>query len=369
MRIAIDCRLWSYKRAEEFFFGAAVVPALLDLKENHHYYLIFDAAPSFPFTYQNVTLLVLKPAATSATSRPFWYDFRLPSLLLEHKIDLFLGLAGYISLRSSVTQILLLHDVLSGQKLPDFTGWSSIWYKRRLPAMLAKAARSMVPAISSANIFFKNIIPADFSVLPGCTIWPSSFNHNDVDSRKVKTEITGGPEFLLCAAGWQSMKEALDLLLAFSAFKKRQQTGMKLLLYGEAPKEKEWIEKLRTYRYHNDVIVRDKNLSSEDFYPILCASYGLLHLSATPKPALIQQALTLGVPVISRPLLPVREIAGDAILYITDAPGETLAQQMMQLYKDEKLRASIISKGKTIAREWEPGYVAEMLLKICLACH
>lgn len=367
MRIAIDCRLFADPLAEELFFGAAILPALLELPGAHHFLLVFDRAPTADWSrYANATVLVLKPKAETAATRALWYDLRLPNLLATHKADIFLGAAGYLSLRSTMKQIILLHDALSGKKSPGFTGWSGSWYKRRLPAMLEKSDCCLIPATALLKPLHKKPGAGTCHILPSFPLWPRGFSPENVDREGVKGLHADGVEYFFCMEGWQSLEDALALLLAFSAFKKRQQTGMKLLLHGMPPREKAWQEKLQTFRYREDVVLINERTDPKQLYEVFCSAYGLIHLPKEPQLGTLQQAMAADVPVITAPKSAIKEMAGDAVFYCTDAPGESLAHHMMRLYKDERLRADLIAKGKQKAAAWEPSGIASKLLGICL---
>lgn len=368
MRIAIDCRILDFKGAEDHFLGAAIMPYLLLAGSEHHFFLVFDQSPPPAFKgADNVTILVLKPMADNAAARALWYDLRLPALLSGHKIDLFLGTAGYISLRSPVKQVLLLHDALSGEWAPAATGWPGSWYRRRLPSMLEKACF----VISGTGAQLHEILPeaktGKTTVIPASACFAMGLLPDESRREEIKGLIADGAEFLLCREGWQTIDDGIELLLAFSTFKKRQHTGMKLVLMGQPPAEKAWEEKLGTFRYREDVIVMPTPVSFSRQNEILCAAYALIHLPAGAKLSLVQSAFYCRVPVITWPLPAIREIAGDAALYCTDSPGETVAQNMMRIYKDEKMRLVLIEKGRTIAGEWDPETVARKILACCIA--
>lgn len=363
MRIAIDCRILDFKGAEENFFGAAVMPYILADGNEHQFFLVFDQAPPASFKVAgNATVLVLKPMADNAAARALWYDLRLPALLSGHKIDLFLGTAGYISLRSPVKQVLLLHDALSGEWAPPATGWPGSWYRRRLPSMLEKASCIISGTHAQLHEIFPSVNTGKTGIIPASACFTMGSLPGEAQREETKNRIAGGCEYLFCREGWQTIDDGIELLLAFSAFKKRQHTEMKLVLMGQPPAEKSWEEKLGTFRYREDVVLLPPAATLWEQNEVLSAAYALIHLPATPKLSVIQSAFYCGVPVITWPLPAIREIAGDAVLYCTDAPGETVAQNMMRIYKDEKMRSILIEKAKTIAAEWEPGKVARKIL-------
>jgi hypothetical protein len=368
MRIAIDCRLWDFKGAEQYFFGAAILPHLLQANSEHQYFLVFDQTPPARLrALKDITLLVLKPQADSAATRALWYDLRLPALLSGHKIDLFLGAAGYISLRSPVKQVLLLHDALGGEWAPSATGWPGSWFRRRLPAMMEKAALVITGTRAQISELLPVATPKKSAVIPACNGLVVELHQDDAAMEETRQKVAGGTAYLLCREGWETLDDGIELLLAFSAFKKRQQTGMKLVLLGTPPAEKVWEEKLSTFRYREDVVVLKTPASNEELIKILCSAYALIHLPAVARLTYLQAAFQCGIPVITWPLPTIVELAGDAALYCTDTPGETVAQNMMRIYKEENMRAGLIKKGLEYSALWNPKKVAQHLLDACNA--
>jgi glycosyltransferase involved in cell wall biosynthesis len=368
MRIAIDCRLWNFKGASTYFLGSAILPHLLQASSAHQYFLVFDQAPPANLrVMKEITLLVLKPKANSAATRALWYDLRLPAILSGHKIDLFVGAAGYISLRSPVKQVLLLHDALSGERASAATGWPGSWFRRRLPAMIEKASLVITGTRAQINEILPVAKPKQTAVIPACNSFSIETLPNEAARAETLDKFTNGIAYLLCREGWETLDDGIELLMAFSAFKKRQQTGMKLLLLGTPPPEKVWAEKLNTFRYREDVVVMCAPDSNEELSKLLCSAYALIHLPAAAKLIYLQAAFHCGVPVITWPLPSIMELAGDAALYCTDAPGETVAQNMMRIYKDENMRAGLIKKGMEYASLWKPQIVAQQLLEACTA--
>ncbi len=367
MRIAIDCRIWNLNGAGELFQAIPFVRTMLSLSSEHSYFLVFDQNPAAEWKgFSNAQCLVLKPSAHTAATRAVWYDLRLPALLSGHQIDLFIGSAGYISLRTPIRQVLMLHDVLSGVKAPAATGWQSNWYPRRMEAMLEKAflrvasspaqVQSLLP--SGTKYPFQYIPFSPFALAIPCT--------SEARKEEIKQQLTGGIEFFVCLEGWQTLDDAVELLLAFSAFKKRMQSGMKLLLIGEGPSEREWNDKLETFRYREDVILQAECSGNMDSGSIIAAAWALIHLPSGPYFQAIQLALCVGTPVITWPHEVIREMAGEAVCYCTDMPGESLAQNLMRMYKDEKMRSEWIRLGFEKARLWNMEDASKSLLQAAL---
>ena len=68
----------------------------------------------------------------------------------------------------------------------------------------------------------------------------------------------------------------------------------------------------------------------------------------------IVEAQTIGVPVITSQHDPMRHVAGDGALFCNPGDPESIRKQMMALVHDKELRDTLIEKGKTNARRFNP---------------
>jgi glycosyltransferase involved in cell wall biosynthesis len=162
----------------------------------------------------------------------------------------------------------------------------------------------------------------------------------------------------------------MNLLKAFSAFKKRQQTNMKLILTGRlAWKYGSFTESMKTYKYRNDVIMTGY-VQEEELVKITGAAYGLIYPSLFEGFGVpVLEAMQCDVPVITSAASPMQEIAKDAALYADANSFTDIADKMMLLYKDENLRKQLIEKGRQTARQYSWDKTADLLwasiLKAC----
>jgi glycosyltransferase involved in cell wall biosynthesis len=138
----------------------------------------------------------------------------------------------------------------------------------------------------------------------------------------------------------------MHLLKAFSIFKKKQHSQMKLLIVGrQAWDYEELLEKLKTYRYRNDVILTGY-VPEEKLVQITAAAYALVYPSYWEGFALpMLEAMQSGTPVLASQTSAMPETGQDAALYADPASPESIAAQLLVLYKDEKLRNRLIQTG------------------------
>ena len=75
----------------------------------------------------------------------------------------------------------------------------------------------------------------------------------------------------------------------------------------------------------------------------------------------VLEAMRCEVPVITSRDSAMQEIAGDAALYADPESFHELAEQMMLLYKDERLRQQLIQKGKSLEANYTWDRTAKLL--------
>ncbi|WP_143019711.1 glycosyltransferase [Niabella drilacis] len=161
-----------------------------------------------------------------------------------------------------------------------------------------------------------------------------------------KDRVTAGREFFICADTHWSREQLLTLLRAFSRFKKMQQSGWKLLLTQRGRHPGPWFsgafDVLDTYKYRDDVILFEGS-GLQDYAAAVGAAYAAITFQQDEGfPAVAGEALACQIPLIaaatgSKPLHP--------DIFLFDAAEEaSLAQQLMELYKNEALRQQFIQR-------------------------
>lgn len=336
----------------------------------HEFIFIFDRPYDKRLVFgENVTPVIVGPAARHPLLWKFWYDVKVPAVLRKYKADVFVSCDGFCSLSTKVPQCLAVHD-LAFLHHPSFIKRSHLlFYKKYTPKFLAKAK-----AIATVSEFSKKDITAQYRTDKVDVVFSAAKEIfqpiSEEDKTAVKNKYTYGKEYFVYAGAIHPRKNLMNLLKAFSVFKKRQQTNMKLVLAGRlAWKYESFTESLKTYKYREDVVMTGY-VPEEELVKIIGAAYGMIYpslLEGFGVPVL--EAMRCDVPVITSDNSSMSEIAGDAALY-ADANNHTdIAEKMMLLYKDEKLRRELIEKGRQITNKYSWDRTAELLwqciLKTC----
>ena len=127
---------------------------------------------------------------------------------------------------------------------------------------------------------------------------------------------------------------------------------MKLVLVGRlAWKFESFRESLKSYKYRADVVMTGY-ITDEELARLTASAYGGVYLSLFEGFGVpVLEAMKSGVPVITSAASAMEEISKGAALYADPGNYTQIAEKMMLLYKDEKVRNELIQKGKAVA-EW-----------------
>lgn len=365
MRIAVNTRflLNEYLEGYGYFIYETFRRITIDHPE-HAFIFIFDRPFDQRFVFgKNVMAVISGPPARHPLLWKFWYDIKIPSVLRKYKADVFVSCDGSCSLTTKIPQCLVVHD-LSFLHDPSFFKRSHfIYYKKNTPKFLKKAR-----SVATVSEFSKNDMLAHYKIeshkIDVVSSAAKTIFHpaNEEEKTAVKDKYTEGREYFVYAGAIHPRKNLMNLLKAFSVFKKRQQTNMKLILTGRlAWKYESFVKSLETYKYRNDVVMTGY-VPEDELVKIIGAAYGLVYPSlwegfGVPVP----EAMQCDVPVITSSGSSMQEIAKDAALYADPTSYTDIADKMMQLYKDENLRKQLIEKGRQVVKQYNWDHTADLL--------
>lgn len=315
----------------------------------HQFYFLFDRPFDQRFIYAaNIHPVIIKPQARFPLAWDIWYNWMLPVFLRKIKADVFVSPDGFCSLRTKVPQLLVLHD-LAFHHHPEFISKSHVSYYQKNTGKFLKKSKviATVSEYSKRDIIEQyKIDPAKIHVTYNA---PSSlFQQLPYEEKEqVKEKYSAGCEYFIYAGSIHPRKNPINLLKAFSRFKKRQQSNMKLIFAGRlAWKTDEFTKLLSTFRFRNDVILTGY-LEKNELAKLVASAYALVYPSffeGFGVPPL--EALQCGVPAIVSNNSALPEIGGDAYLYIDPENPDDIAEKLMLIYKDEVLRSRLIENGK-----------------------
>jgi glycosyltransferase involved in cell wall biosynthesis len=370
MKIAVNTRFLLNDYLEGYgYFIYETFKRITRNNPEHEFIFIFDRPFNKRFIFSsNVKPVVTGPPARHPLLWKIWYDLKVPSVLRKYNADVFVSCDGFCSLSTKVPQCLAVHD-LSFLHYPAFIKRSHLLFYKRYTAKFLNKAKSIatVSEFSKQDIIFHYKISGDkIDVVPNAAkeIFQPS---NNEEKQITKERYTKGKEYFVYAGAIHPRKNLITLLKAFSVFKKRQQTNMKLVLAGRlAWKYESFTKSLKTYKYRNDIVMTGY-LGEEELVKIIGSAYALVYPSLFEGFGVpLLEAMRCEIPVITSAGSSMQEIAEDAALF-TDANNyNDIADKMMQIYKDENLRNGLIQKGKYIVQQYSWDKTAELFWQTIL---
>jgi glycosyltransferase involved in cell wall biosynthesis len=356
MRIAVNTRFLQKNKLEGYGYYIHELMQRITINHQEHQFLfLFDREFDDSFIYNtNITAKAIGPKARHPLSFRYWYDVQFTRASKKFKADVILSLDGFCSLTSKIPQILAVHD-LAYLHYPDFIPWYHLWFYKLYQKKFLQKAKHIV----TVSEFSKQDIISNFKIpAEKITVVPNGIRNNFKtlsyeQKDNIKNEHTLGNEYFLAVGGIHPRKNILQLLKAFSQFKKWQQSNMKLVIAGRLAWQYEtFIEKLTSYKYRNDVVLTGY-INDNTLAELMGSAYALVYPSLFEGFGVpIIEAMQSGTPVITSNTSSMPEVGGDAALYANTNDVDDLAKQMMLLYKDEKLRNNLIEKGLIRAKQF-----------------
>jgi len=336
----------------------------------HEFVFIFDRPYDERFLFsKNVKAVVAGPPARHPLLWKLWYDVRIPSLLKKYKADIFVSCDGFCSLATKVPQCLVVHDLAFLHYPQAIKKTQLLFYKRYTPKFLTKAhSIATVSEFSKQDIVSSYKMAADKIDVVFNGVKEIFQPITEEEKTTTKKRYTDGKEYFVYAGSIHPRKNLVTLLKAFSVFKKRQQTNMKLVLAGRlAWKYESFAKNLESYKYRSDVVMTGY-VEEAELVNIIGAAYGMVYPSLFEGFGVpVLEAMKCEVPVITSVNSSMQEIAKNAALYAAADNHTDIGDKMMLLYKDENKRKKLIEKGRDVVQQytWDKtaGLLWECILK------
>jgi glycosyltransferase involved in cell wall biosynthesis len=330
----------------------------------HHFIFLCERQNTGLFAFgNNVKTEVIKHHIANPLLWKYWYDVRVPIILRKYKADVLITTSGFCSLTAKVPQCMIIQDLAFLHSPSFFTKTKHLFYKRYTGKFIEKAKR-----IVTFSAFSKLDIVNSYGITD--TKIDTVYNGvneifkpvNEAIKKEIKEKYTGGKDFFLYSGAIHPSKNLTNLLKAFSIFKKRQQSNMKLLLCSKLTSGyKSFTQSLHTYKYRAAVVLL-QNTGETEMAKLTASAYALVYpVYFDSFSAPVMEAMQCKVPVITSVNSPMQEITGDAALYADPGNYNAIAEQLIRLYKDENSRNELINKGEIVVRQYNWDKTADLL--------
>ncbi len=273
MKIAIDTRFTENHHHEGFAYFLGEVLKILVMKNPHHEYIFICDKPCFSQKDfdENVIVVINRKAGIR-----LWENIKTNYHLNKFNPDIFISCNGSGTTSSQAPHCLVINDL-------SFLYSSSFIKKvfsRQINRMTRINLRKARTIVTFSGLVKKDIISQfgvkeeEIMVLP--FMLKGNFHPlNENEKQEVKYKYTRGKNYFAYTGPIHPEKNIINLLKAFSIFKKRQKSDWNLLLAGSTAKSsKKFTKSLSVYKYREDVIITD--CSEEEIIKITGSAYALI---------------------------------------------------------------------------------------------
>lgn len=290
---------------------------------------------------------MVRRALPGRVGQRHWYDRQLPRLAKRQRVDR-VWLTGGIAGPAGGLEVPVCLWMPERANPDEWIGPrnGNMVYRSRLKASLALAGE-VICYSERDRIWLEGIGAGGKEKIRVCTVaaGESAGVMPDAAREKVKAEHTQGKEYFLADLSGCGEEDAMNLLKAFSLFKRRQQSGMRLVLAGRMKATGEIAERLKTYKYRQDVDWAADAGNTERLGLAGAAYAVILPVEGNSLGTTLLDRWKTGVPVIAVNGGIFEDMAQGAVLAVAPGDPTSLAGQLMRIYKEEDLRRELIGKG------------------------
>lgn len=309
---------------------------------------LFDRPFDDEFIFSsNITPVVVPPPARHPVLWYLWCEWALPVTFKKYKPDVFVATDGFLSLRSGVRSLSVMHDIHFMHQPQDLPFFNRKFYTHYFPKYAAKANRIVTVSKFTASDVIKTYGVSEDKIDVVYNGASDGFVPvSDEAKQNIRQKFADGNPYFLFIGAIHQRKNITMLLRAFDVFKKKASSPVKLIFAGN---KRWWTAEmenvLQAMQFKSDVIFTGR-IPDQDLYDITAGALAVTYISSFEGFGIpIVEGMKAGVPVMTSNITSMPEIAGNAAYLVDPFSLESVSNGLMELANNEALRTSLIAKG------------------------
>lgn len=349
------------------WFTFEVVKRIVTEHPEHEFVFFFDRPFDEKFVFaKNVTPIVLKPQARHPILFKIWFNRSVTKALKKHNIDLFFSPDGYLSLKTDVPQVGVIHD-LNFEHYPEDLPKGALRYLKKYFPLFAKKAKHIITVSNySKEDICKTYGIAESKVTVAHNGASDLFVPLSIEQKtKVKSDITSGKDYFVFVGALHARKNVQRLFEAFDIHKTASKSKTKLVIVGEKLWNDKKLEKSFSKMKHQSDVIFTGHLPIEKLTEVVGAAKALVFPSYFEGFGIpLVEAMKAETAVICGDRTSLPEVVENAGLLIDPFSARSIADGLAIIDNEEKYRQELISKGTERAKHFSWDFTAEKIWKV-----
>ncbi|MEX2483852.1 MAG: glycosyltransferase family 1 protein, partial [Brumimicrobium sp.] len=346
MKIAVNTRFLLSHKMEGFgWYTYETISRIVKNHPEHEFVFFFDRPFDKKFVFaENVAPVVLSPPARHPVLFKIWFDFSVTKALKKYKCDAFISPDGYLSLKTSVPQLAVIHDLNFEHHPEDIPKGALKYLKKNFPKFAHKAKR-----ICTVSNYSKEDIVKTYGVSPDKIDVAYNGVSNvfkpllESEKSNVRSTFTDGKPYLLFVGAIHKRKNLQRLISAFERLKKETDFAHQLVIVGEPLWDSQQVQIPKGLR---PSIQFTGHLSLEKLAELMAAAEIFTFVSYFEGFGIpLVEAMQSGTPILSGNLTALPEVGDDAVQYCNPIDVDDIYRQLHLLITDKKLQEELKAKG------------------------
>ncbi|MEZ4937458.1 MAG: glycosyltransferase family 1 protein [Crocinitomicaceae bacterium] len=367
LRIGINTRFLLADKMEGFgWYTFEVTKRMVLAHPEVEFYFFFDRKfdPKFVFA-QNVKPIVLHPQARHPILFKIWFNHSITKAIKKYKIDLFFSPDGYLSLKTKIPQIGVIHD-LNFEHFPnDLPKRDSAYLRKYFPKFAHKAAQ-----IVTVSEFSKKDIIQQYQIDPSkITVAYNGINPNfhiidEAEKSATRANYCNGNEFILFVGSIHPRKNLKRLLQAFDQYKTKSESTTQLLIVGDRYWWTNDLQRIFQSLRYKEHIHFTGHLDQAALIRVTGSAKFMAYLSYFEGFGLpVGESMQARVPVLASNQTSIPEVGGNAVHYSDPFSIQSIVEGIQKLDTEEEYRTELIHKGIIQARKFSWDHTSEIVWK------
>lgn len=335
MNIAVNTKNFSKKNNSNNYIEEVLI-AFVQQNSRHQFIFLTD---SILPEAKNILSANSKTSKNALSSR-LWNSITLPGLLKKHKADCLINTQLIAPINTKVP-LLQIIDTVSDISISKKNALSILHLSKKI----ITTSNSLKKKITDQYKIAEEKIAVLYTT-PKEIFIPIDWHSKQPILKKYSAE----KEYFLFSDENYDETTLIELLKAFSIFKKWQKSNLQLIIaIKDQPLPESFLKSLKSYKYRDEVIILD--CDEILLATIIACAYCFIYLNKNDMYLPLLQAFQCNVPAITINTELMQEICANASLYCIAGDFNDLSKNMILVYKDETLRNELIKNGAALIKK------------------